>query len=68
MIKESSQNALERYFGKLGDAAHMSQQAFSEARKKLKWQTFQELFETTVEAVYQGVIKRWRGYRVYLRG
>jgi hypothetical protein len=42
----------------------MSQQAFSEARKKLKWQAFQELFETTVEAMYQGVVKRWRGYRL----
>jgi hypothetical protein len=64
MIKESSQNALERYFGKLGDAVHMSQQAFSEARKKLKWQAVRELFETGVEAMYQGAIKRWRGYRL----
>jgi hypothetical protein len=61
MIKESSQNALERYFGKLGEAVHMSQQAFSEARKKLRWQAFRELFESTVEATYQGMIKRWGG-------
>jgi hypothetical protein len=64
MIKESSQNALERYFGKLGEAVRMSQQAFSEARKKLKWEAFRELFEATVEAMYQGTIKRWRGYRL----
>jgi hypothetical protein len=64
MIKESSQNALERYFGKPGEAVHMSRQAFSEARKKLRWQAFRELFETTVEAAYQGTIKRWREYRL----
>jgi hypothetical protein len=64
MIKESSQNALERYFAKAGEAIHMSQQAFSEARKKLRWEAFRELFEATVEAAYQGVIKRWRGYRL----
>jgi hypothetical protein len=64
MIKESSQNALERYFGKLGEAVYMSQQAFSETRKKLKWQAFRELFETTVEAMYQGVTKKWLGYRL----
>jgi hypothetical protein len=42
----------------------MSQQAFSEARKKLKWEAFRELFEATVEAAYRGEIKRWRGYRL----
>jgi hypothetical protein len=64
MIKESSQNALERYFAKAGEVIHMSQQAFSEARKKLKWEGLRELFEVTVETMYQGVIKRWRGYRL----
>jgi hypothetical protein len=38
MIKESSQNAPERYFAKAGEVIYMSQQAFSEARKKLKWE------------------------------
>jgi hypothetical protein len=42
----------------------MSQQAFSEARKKLRWQAFRELFETTVEEMYRGTIKRWREYRL----
>ncbi|MDR2742577.1 MAG: hypothetical protein LBB98_10540 [Treponema sp.] len=64
VIKESSQNALERYFAKAGEAVHMSRQAFSEARKKLRRGAFRELFEITVEAAYQGVIKRWRGYRL----
>jgi hypothetical protein len=64
MIKESSQNALERYFAKAGEVIHMSQQAFSEARKKLRWEGLRELFEVTVETIYQGEIKRWRGYRL----
>jgi hypothetical protein len=64
MIKESSQNALERYFGKLGQTIHMSQQAFSQARQKLKWQALREIFQTTVKAVCEGTISRWRGYRL----
>jgi hypothetical protein len=64
MIKESSQNALERYFGKLGLNIHMSQQAFSEARQKLKWEAFVQMFEVTVEASCRGEIKRWHGYRL----
>jgi hypothetical protein len=36
MVKESSQNALERFFPKLKEAVHMSRQAFSLARKKVK--------------------------------
>jgi hypothetical protein len=49
MVKESSQNALERFFPKIKSdlrsaAAHMSQQAFSLARQKVKWEAFEELF------------------------
>jgi hypothetical protein len=36
MIKESSQNALERYFGKIGETIHMNQQAFCLARQHIK--------------------------------
>jgi hypothetical protein len=64
MIKESSQNALERYFGKTGDIVHMSQQAFSEARQKIKWEALREMFEATVHALYGEGVKRWRGFRV----
>jgi DNA-binding transcriptional ArsR family regulator len=56
MIKESSQNALERYFGKLGEATRMSQQAFSQALR--------EIFETTVRALCGARITRWRRYRL----
>jgi hypothetical protein len=35
MVKQSSQNALERFFPQLGkEHIHMSQQAFSAARKR----------------------------------
>jgi hypothetical protein len=36
MVKGSTQNALERFFPKLQEATHMSQQAFSLARQKVK--------------------------------
>jgi hypothetical protein len=68
MIKESSQNALERYFGKLGQTIHMSQQAFSQGRQKLKWQALREIFETTVTALCGGTLTRWRGYRLLAIG
>ncbi|MDR0721181.1 MAG: hypothetical protein LBF75_00100, partial [Treponema sp.] len=48
MVKESSQNALERFFPKLKEATRMSQQAFSLARQKLKWEALEELFHASV--------------------
>jgi hypothetical protein len=65
MIKESSQNALERYFGKAGETTHMSQQAFSLARQNIKWEALRELFETTVRETYRLGIKRWKGFRLF---
>jgi hypothetical protein len=44
MVKESSQNALERFFPKIKEAVRMSQQASSPARQKVKWEAFHELF------------------------
>jgi hypothetical protein len=68
MIKESSQNALERYFTEIGEDTWMSQQAFSLARQKIKWEAFRELFELTVDGHYKNYkeeIKRWEGLRVF---
>jgi len=68
MIKESSQNALERYFRKIGEGIYMSQQAFSLARQKIKWQAFRVLFDATVNnryMIYEQDIKRWHGLRVH---
>jgi hypothetical protein len=68
MIKESSQNALERYFAKNGEDIFMTQQAFSLARQKLKWEALRELFDLTVNGHYENYadeIKRWNGLRIY---
>jgi hypothetical protein len=62
MVKESSQNALERFFPKLGEATQMSQQAFSLARQKIKWEAFEELFRASVKGSYHESIRDWRGY------
>jgi hypothetical protein len=67
MIKESSQNALERYFSMKGVDTFMTQQAFSLARQKIKWKAFRELFDYGVEVHYtnyQEAIRRWNGLRV----
>jgi hypothetical protein len=68
MIKESSQNALERYFAKNGEDIFMTQQAFSLARQKIKWEAFRELFDVTVNAHYEHYAdetKRWNGLRIH---
>jgi hypothetical protein len=62
MVKESSQNALERFFPKIKEAVHMSQQAFSQARQKVKWEAFRELFQASVRGSYNETIKDFRGY------
>jgi hypothetical protein len=62
LVKESSQNALERFFPKIKEATHMSQQAFSLARQKVKWEAFRELFQASVQGSYNETIKEWRGY------
>jgi hypothetical protein len=65
MVKESTQNALERVFPQLQkENLHMSQQAFSAARQKIKWEAFEELHQTSVTGSYQEEWKTWRGYRV----
>ena len=46
----------------------MSQQAFSLARQKIKWQAFRVLFDATVNnryMIYEQDIKRWHGLRVH---
>ncbi|MDR1316905.1 MAG: hypothetical protein LBK13_08540 [Spirochaetales bacterium] len=62
MVKESSQNALERFFPKLKETTHMSRQTFSHARQKVKWEAFQDLFQAS-----DGVWLFPIGYRLYLR-
>jgi ribosome-associated toxin RatA of RatAB toxin-antitoxin module len=65
MIKESSQNALERFFPRIGKMhVHMSQQAFSAARQKIKWEAFRELFQASVTGSYHEEWEKWRGFRL----
>ena len=67
MIRESSQNALERFFIMNGEDTHMTQQAFSLARQKIKWEAFRELFDYGVKVHYINYadeIRLWNGYRV----
>ena len=68
MIRESSRNALERYFARNGEDTSMTQQAFSLARQKIKWEAFRELFDYGVEAHYanyQETTRRRNGCRVH---
>jgi hypothetical protein len=62
MVKESSQTALERFFPKIKQALHMSQQAFSLARQKIKWEAFLELFRASVRGSYNETLKYWWGF------
>ena len=65
MVKESTQNALERVFPQLQkENLHMSRQAFSKARKKIKREAFEEAFQASVEGSYNEEYKLWRGFRV----
>jgi len=65
MINESTQNALERFFAKSDEDTFMSQQAFSKARQKIKWEAFREMSHFTATAHYRNSeIKRWNGFRV----
>jgi hypothetical protein len=62
LVKASSQNALERFFPRIKEAVHMSQQAFSLARQKVKVEAFVELFHASVRGSYNEELKAWRGY------
>lgn len=60
----STQNALEQFFDKLCEDTYMTQQAFSEARLKVKDYAFSTLFYATAKLPYTGYYETWRGYRV----
>lgn len=67
MRKDSTQNALERFFKMLSINIYISQQAFSLARQKIKWEAFRELFDCGVNAHYvnyEDEILRWKGFRI----
>ena len=67
LIRTSTQVALNRFFHDIkGSEEHMSQQSFSEARKKLRWEGCRILLDKFVEWYYDLLpdYDRWRGYRL----
>lgn len=65
-IKQSTQTALDRFYELLDKAEiHISQQSFSEARQKFKWEACRELMDFTVQCMYEQGYSTWNGYRVW---
>ena len=63
--KNSLQTCLDRFFELVEqEDVHMTQQSFSEARQKIKWEAFQDLFKTIIDHIYTGFYRTWHGYRV----
>ena len=63
--KFAIQCKLDLFFENLGvEQIHMSQQSFSEARKKIRWESFQYLFKSNVDFIYTGYYETWHGFRV----
>lgn len=64
-IKSSIQSCLDRFFDNTeAGKMHMSEQSFSEARAKIKWEAFSELYRNTVNLTYTGHYDTWHGYRM----
>jgi hypothetical protein len=66
-ILTSTQIALDGYFAMFGldkITGVPSQQSFSEARSKLKWEAFQLIFNSNVNDIYERGTKKWHGYRI----
>ena len=60
--KGNTQSALDRYFAKTETTTHMTQQAFSLTRQKVRWEAFRELFQTSAIGSYNEDLEDWRGY------
>ncbi len=64
-VKCSIQTCLDRFFESTGqEDVHMTQQSFSEARDKIKWEAFHLLFTAIRDEIYAGYYETWHGYRV----
>jgi hypothetical protein len=62
LVRTSTQTALDRFWELIGTPdEHMTQQSFSEARKKLCAEACRELFQHTVKRVYANEVDRWHG-------
>lgn len=58
-VKAGTQNASEIFFDKLGEDTFMTQQAFSEARLKIKDTSFSVLFYMTAALAYKDYYETW---------
>ena len=67
MVKGSTQNELNRAMKAMGQNIEevVTQQTFSAARQKIKWEAFLELFQASATGSYNEEIKLWRAYRVF---
>jgi hypothetical protein len=64
----ATQCAIHRFFREKGEPdKFMKQQSLSEARMKVRWQAFRELFEGSVRAIYgeDSGWDTWHGYTVF---
>lgn len=65
-VKSSTQTALDRFFGLIGEQdTRMTQQSFSEARRKLNPEVCRELFLHTVSQIYACDTDKWHGKPVF---
>ena len=65
LVRSSIQTCLDRFFEMTGqDDVHMAQQSFSEARDKVRWEAFRELFRLVVNLIYSMYYATWHGYRL----
>ena len=65
MVKTTIQVALDSFFEDINqEEIHMSQQAYSKAREKIRWEAFRWLFKENVNDIYDNYYDTWHGYRV----
>ena len=65
IAKSSIQTRLDNFFENVANEdMGMSQQSYSEARQKIRYDAFPELFAYGVEIIYEGHYDTWHGYRL----
>ena len=64
LVRTSTQTALDRFFPLLGEQTRMTQQSFSEARKKLRPEACRMILDNTAEMIYAHGYDTWHGHAV----
>ena len=65
IVHECLSVAFRRFTEKIGEEITMREQSLSEARNKIRWESFAELSEKVSKFAYTGDYERWNGYRVW---